>query len=466
MKRTRPALAYRLERTTDEPATLKYDEARQISLLSDGTPAVRLPGTRIQTFAKRDRPEPSTNTKAARDPGDLDALAWLLHDLAAVATATRAGRDKDDDQPHPRESFARRSGHRGRRLLTPDIVAVTTRTDVSADMVVQCCATRGVEIYRFNSEDYPQHIGLELDPVHPEGAQLRLTDDRSIAIGRARGIWLRRPQWPVVAAGVTDPLDRQLAVRESVAAAGGLWRLLEHRCVSSADALQAARWKLPQLHLAARLGFNVPETIVTTNLAAAQRFAAAGPTVIKAVQDAYVRVGTTLMNGVTERARPDALDGVELAPVMLQREVAKVADYRVTVVGRQVFAGKITTPVGSPLDVRATDPAECEITEIGLPTPVHDACLAFVEAADLRFAAFDLAETADGAMWFFECNANGQWGWIELATGAPMTNALVELLISGRSRDYAREDRELLDLLGPDVTPRVRRRDRAEPGAY
>lgn len=106
MKALRPALAYRLERTTDEPNNLDYDETRQISVLSDGTPAVTLPGARIQTFAERDRPEPSTMTKAARDPGDLDALAWPLPSLAATATETRAQRDTDDDQPDPRESFA------------------------------------------------------------------------------------------------------------------------------------------------------------------------------------------------------------------------------------------------------------------------------------------------------------------------------------------------------------------------
>src|SRR6202035_5192115 len=105
-------------------------------------------------------------------------------------------------------------------------------------MVVQCCASRGVEIFRFNSEDYPQHVGLELQPLHPEIAQFLLTDDRQVHIGQARGIWLRRPQWPVISPDVTDPLDRQLATRESVAAAGGLWRLLATRCVSPPDALQ------------------------------------------------------------------------------------------------------------------------------------------------------------------------------------------------------------------------------------
>ncbi|MFZ0180284.1 MAG: hypothetical protein WAL84_10510 [Candidatus Dormiibacterota bacterium] len=106
MNAIRPALAYRLERSTDQPPTLDYDEAQQISRLSDGTPAVVLPRAEIQTFAERDRPEPSTSTKAARDPGDLDALAWPTRDLAATATETRAGRDTDDDQPHPRVSFA------------------------------------------------------------------------------------------------------------------------------------------------------------------------------------------------------------------------------------------------------------------------------------------------------------------------------------------------------------------------
>ena len=229
-------------------------------------------------------------------------------------------------------------------------------------MVVQRCVKRGVEIYRFNSEDYPQHIGIQLDPLHPEAAQLLLADDRRVAIGQARGIWLRRPQWPVIAPAVTDPLDRQLAVRESVAAAGGLWRLLAHRCVSPADVLQAARWKLPQLQLAARLGFNIPETIVTTNLEAAQRFVAAGPTVIKAVQDAYARVGTTLLTGMTERVRPDDLQGVEAAPVMLQREVAKLADYRVTVIGREVFACQYHHPGGSAAGCPRHPPAECAIT--------------------------------------------------------------------------------------------------------
>jgi hypothetical protein len=190
------------------------------------------------------------------------------------------------------------------------------------------CGRRGVDIFRFNSEDYPQLVGVRVDPATPSTAQFLLSDDSQVSIGTARGIWLRRPQWPEIADAVTDPHDRQLALQESVATAAGLWRLLEDRCVSAADALQAARWKLPQLQRARALGFPVPETLVTTSAVLARAFTANGPTVIKAIHDAYARVGRVLLTGMTERVlSPEgvtALDGIDgVCPVMLQREVAK-----------------------------------------------------------------------------------------------------------------------------------------------
>jgi hypothetical protein len=45
----------------------------------------------------------------------------------------------------------------------------------------------------------------------------------------------------------------------------------------------------------------------------------------------------------------------------------------------------------------------------------------------LLYGAFDFAVA--GEDWYFlECNANGQYGWIEAETGLPMTASLAELL--------------------------------------
>lgn len=305
---------------------------------------------------------------------------------------------------------------------------MTYRDDVSADLVVLEADRRGLNLYRFNTEDYPVDVRIAIDPLRPDVARL-IDDDREIELGGARGIWLRRPRWPVVDAGL-QRTDRAFAQQEAVAAIGGAWRVLAHRCVSAPDAMQAARWKMPQLATAATQGLDVPETIVTNDPSAAAAFVAAGPTIAKAVAEVRVETTSEVLVGETF-----ALDGefdpesVRMAPVLLQRRVDKVADLRVTAVGRLVFAVRIVTPEGAPLDFRQTEPRDCRYEVVDLPERVATRVRSYLNAFGLRFGAFDLAEDRDGTLWFLECNPAGQWGWLEPFTGLNITGALVDLLL-------------------------------------
>ncbi|GAA5764612.1 hypothetical protein [Streptosporangium roseum] len=47
----------------------------------------------------------------------------------------------------------------------------------------------------------------------------------------------------------------------------------------------------------------------------------------------------------------------------------------------------------------------------------------------LSFGAFDFGLTGDGIPVFLECNPNGQWGWLEDATGLPIAAAIAALLL-------------------------------------
>lgn len=210
---------------------------------------------------------------------------------------------------------------------------------------------------------------------------------------------------------------------------GGVWRTLADRCVSPPDVLQAARWKLPQLALAKRLGFRVPATLITTDPDRIERFRQAGSTVIKAVGDAIVATRQGERHGHTHALSADEpLDGVRAAPVLAQRLVAKVADIRATVVGRSVFAVRITLPPGAPIDFRITPPEDAHYEVVVLDETVVAKIRAFVGSFGLRFAAFDFAEDEHGELWFLECNPNGQWAWLEPPTGLDITGALVDLL--------------------------------------
>jgi D-alanine-D-alanine ligase-like ATP-grasp enzyme len=52
----------------------------------------------------------------------------------------------------------------------------------------------------------------------------------------------------------------------------------------------------------------------------------------------------------------------------------------------------------------------------------------------LRFAALDFAIDRAERWWFLELNANGQWMWIEHATGLPIASAVAAALARGTAR--------------------------------
>lgn len=52
----------------------------------------------------------------------------------------------------------------------------------------------------------------------------------------------------------------------------------------------------------------------------------------------------------------------------------------------------------------------------------------FFERMHLNFGCFDLIVTPDGEYVFLECNPNGQWLWVELATGLPIAEAIADFL--------------------------------------
>jgi glutathione synthase/RimK-type ligase-like ATP-grasp enzyme len=116
--------------------------------------------------------------------------------------------------------------------------------------------------------------------------------------------------------------------------------------------------------------------------------------------------------------------------MILQREITKRADVRVTVVGDRVFAAAISSQ-GSPeteVDWRRGGSGDLPYQAITLPDSLSALCVQLVNSLDLRFGAIDLVWDEDGVFWFLEVNPNGQWAWIETRTGHPITAAIVDAL--------------------------------------
>lgn len=123
------------------------------------------------------------------------------------------------------------------------------------------------------------------------------------------------------------------------------------------------------------------------------------------------------------------LRGVETTAHMFQRWVGdKSYEARVTVVGRQMFAVAIRAGSGRALVDWRSDYDSLSYEVVQAPQSISDSIHAFLKEFGLNFGAFDFVVTPNDEWWFLECNAAGQFGWLEHHTGLPISAALADLL--------------------------------------
>lgn len=130
----------------------------------------------------------------------------------------------------------------------------------------------------------------------------------------------------------------------------------------------------------------------------------------------------------------DEASCVRYTACLFQEQVPKKVELRITVLGEHVFPAEITYmhPERATVDWRtAYQDLQYGIHE--LPQEIHRKCLALVHKLGLSFAAIDMIVTSDNRFVFLEANPNGQWQWIERATGFPICETLVDLLIAGEA---------------------------------
>jgi glutathione synthase/RimK-type ligase-like ATP-grasp enzyme len=251
------------------------------------------------------------------------------------------------------------------------------------------------------------------------------TELRRVELTDIRSVWRRRPGPP----GHLAPLQREWVSLESERAFYGALRALDLPWMNHPEAIDRSGYKVWQLRVAEEVGFRTPRTIITTDPVAAKEFAAgAGPIIVKSVSGRHPEEPPLTLS-TCEVPRDADFSGVAACPTCLQEKVDKVADVRLTVVGDTMFPCFISTR-GNTLDWRFLPTMECTWEIKDIPDEVRKAALRYMAAAGLVYAAFDFAIDADGRYWFLEANANGQFGFVELTTDAPIAQTIADWLAS------------------------------------
>lgn len=321
------------------------------------------------------------------------------------------------------------------------ILILTNSSDAGADLVIERIRESKVTVHRFNTESFPLQTSMAL---HRKGGKVvgrfSLDSGNIVDLETVKSVWHRRPRPASVSTITHGGVERFIRDEANAAlwsfytTSDAFWMnppvigsaLLEHN-------------KLFQLQVAAELGIEVPDTIITNDPSELIEFCGrnGGEVAVKLIRGNQFKraFDEQLMLAYTHRmTEADLLerkDAIALAPVFAQEYVEKDYELRITFVAGQLFSCAIYSQTSdrSRTDWRRYDLENVKHVEHDLPQEIHNSLIRFMAKLRLNYGAIDMIRTPNGSYVFLEVNQAGEWQWIEQLTGLPIAKAIADALI-------------------------------------
>ncbi|WP_018585985.1 ATP-grasp ribosomal peptide maturase [Salinispora arenicola] len=314
------------------------------------------------------------------------------------------------------------------------VLVLAADVDPTADAVVETLNHRDVPVFRCDTSWFPNRLALDAEMTEAGWRGVLRTERRAVALEGLRSVWYRSPTACAVPDGMS-PAERWHATHEAKFGFGGVLWSLPVRWVNH-PGRQADMYKPTQLAVAQRCGLTVPATLSTNQADAVRRFADRYPDGIIMKPFGF---GSILEEGgrkaLNTRLLSDSdladLRGIETTAHQFQPFIQKAYEVRLTVVGSRMFAAAITAhSAAAKIDFRSDyDALTYQVVDV--PCRVSGGVRAFMTQFGLAFGAFDFIVDPTGEWWMLECNASGQYGWIEDKTGLQITSAIADVLAKG-----------------------------------
>ncbi|MEK6261858.1 MAG: hypothetical protein AABP62_24940 [Planctomycetota bacterium] len=276
----------------------------------------------------------------------------------------------------------------------------------------------------------------------------------SIDMDSVIGIWWRRFRSPVPAKSLGESKGRgsvpDYAVRSTQQTIKGLVLGASSRVTLINDPFleDRANVKPYQLKAAEQAGLLVAPTLISNRPDSILRFVRhhwdAGHDVV------YKSVASNQLVAFTQQLKEADLEKLSAAshcPTIFQRRVPGF-DVRIAVTASRMFAlGEHSSEVDVRLDNNSTYlPYELSQENERLIRRLH-------QILGLTFASYDFKCDAEGRLWFLEVNPSGQWLWLEVEGGFPLSAVVASMLI-GKSEygDWSPYTDSDFERFCPDMT--------------
>jgi hypothetical protein len=262
--------------------------------------------------------------------------------------------------------------------------------------------------------------------------------DSGISASDVSVIWYRKPNRPTAHPALTDPAAKECSEQEYREFLHSFFGFFPRaKWVNDYWQMQKYSVKANQMYIAKEVGLTVPETVITNDISVVKELSSRYAEIIsKSI--CYAGFGWegsqygcfTYVLPTNELSKLSS-EVLAYAPAIFQQRINKAQELRVTVIGDEVIACEIQTQPESVenIDWRIENVEEMPHKIVDLPEVIALRLKKMLSIMGLNFGAFDLIADETGTYYFIEVNPNGQYYWMEILTGAPLTEAMVSLIL-------------------------------------
>ncbi len=311
---------------------------------------------------------------------------------------------------------------------------VTATIDIGADRVIAKLRNRNASVFRLNTDHLPVEAHLEMRDI---GAWNASDGPYQVQTEDAHAVWFRKIRYRACPPNVDSKIHAYVC-REANAMLRAFLETLpsDTKWMSPVRYVERAELKPVQLEYAHRAGIRVPKTYIGSRPGELRAFArSTGRVIAKPIRSGYVPTSDGDFGIFTQRVDDDMLAQLDESlpcPIILQEEIGKKYDIRVTVVGNRVFSSAIDSQVdpAARVDWRRTVDPDLPHYRHALPFELTQRCLVLMSQLGLVYGALDFVLGNDGQYTFLEVNPNGEWLWLEDKLDYPISDAIADWLVT------------------------------------
>src|SRR5690606_22920458 len=265
------------------------------------------------------------------------------------------------------------------------ILIITHKEDFTADFVIEKLNENNIKYFRLNCEDLNEYNYL-FSSYNNFNFSINGTSE-------FKSVWFRRTKLPEIETKDQGQKIFLLADYESLF--DNLFNLINSdKWLSHPHNIYKAENKLYQLQKAKKIGFAIPNTIVTNKHSQLSEFATNNKNeiIIKPIRQGRIQLSDGVKTIFTNKVNIEVLENLtefDLTPCIVQNNISKEYELRVTVVGDNVFSAK-TNSQDNKNTLTDWRKEKSSFFEYNLPKDVEIKCIQLLKELNISFGAIDL----------------------------------------------------------------------------